>query len=103
MKVPEGMLKKGKLELLPANIARSGDTDSDGECDSSSDGDDDLQEKESDSNDSSGDDIGSLFHATRFGRTARTWKKQFFQYFFCNIQYCIQIEINVANMLVIPN
>ena len=113
MKVPKGMLKKGKLELVTADIARSaikrlttedrtdehedneanhsdeeeedvvlqqiGDTDSDGECDSSSDGDDDLEEKECDSDDSSSDDIASLFHTTRFGRTATTWKKQYFQ------------------------
>ena len=113
MKVPKGMLKKGKLELVTADIARSaikrlttedrtdehedneanhsdeeeedvvlqqiGDTDSDGECDSSSDGDDDLEEKECDSDDSSSDDIASLFHNTRFGRTATTWRKQYFQ------------------------
>ena len=83
MKVPKGMLKKGKLELVTADIARSaikrlataeiwwregryvvlqqiGDTDNDGECDSSSDGDDDLEKKESDSDDSSGDDIALL-------------------------------------------
>ena len=79
MKVPKGMLKKGKLEPVTADIARSGikrlttaertdehedneanhsdeeeedvvpqqicDTDSDGECDSSSDADDDLGKK----------------------------------------------------------
>ena len=116
MKVPKGMLKKGKLGLVTADIARSaikrlttaertdehedneamkwcdeeeedvalqqiGDTDSDGQCDNSSDGDDDFEEKESDSDDSSGDDIASLFHTTRFGRTATTWKKQLIIFF----------------------
>ena len=108
------MLKKGKLELVTADIARSaikrlttaertdehedneanhsdeeedvalqqiGYTDSDGECDNSSDGDDDLEEEESDSDDCSGDDIASLFHTTRFGRTATTWKKQLIVFF----------------------
>ena len=63
-------------------LQQTGDTDSDGDRHSSSDGDHDLEEKESDSDDSSVDDIASLFHTTRFGRTATTWKKQFFQYFF---------------------
>ena len=82
----KGNAKKGKLERVTADIARSatkrlttaertdkhgeeedvvlqriGNTDSDGECNSSSDGDDDLEEKESDSDDSSGNDIASLF------------------------------------------
>ena len=83
------------MEEKDVVLQQTGDTDSDGDCHSSSDGDHDLEEKESDSDDSSGDDIASLFHTTRFGRTATTWKKQFFQYFFWNIQYCIQIEIKV--------
>ena len=103
MKVLKKMLKKGKLELVTADIARSAIKrltiaertdehedneamkrrkmlfiDSEEQCDSSSDGDDCLKEKESDSDDSSGDDISSLFHTTRFGRIATTSKKQFF-------------------------
>ena len=116
LKVPKGMLKKGKLELVTADIARSvikrlttaertdehegneeehsdeeeediileqiGDTDSDRESDCSSDNEDDVDENESESDidDRNEDDVlTSLFHTTRFGRTATTWKKQFFQ------------------------
>ena len=115
LNAPKGMLKKGKLELVTANIARSvikrlttaeridgyedneeedsdeedediileqiGDTDSDRESNCSSDNEDDVDENESenDIDDRNEDYVTSLFHTTRFGRTATTWKKQFFQ------------------------
>lgn len=115
LQVPKGMLKKGKLELVTADIARSvikrlttaeqtdeqegnveelsdeeeediileeiGDNDSDRESDCCSDNEEDVDENDSESDlaDRHEDDVTSLFHITRFGRTATTWKKQFFK------------------------
>lgn len=52
------------------------------ESDCSSDNEDDVDENESESDiddRNEADVLTSLFHTTRFGRTATTWKKQFFQ------------------------